>query len=525
MTSILYKNARIIDGSGAPWFNSDLAVEDGKIVSISKNISATADRVIELDGEVISPGFIDMHSHSDLSLLANGRAESKIRQGVTTEITGNCGSSPAPIFENGRQEMIKDLKERYELDLTWSSFAEYLKELDDKPVSVNVLPLVGHTALRRAVMGTEDRKPTSEEMQEMQDLLKKALRAGAAGFSSGLIYPPSSYADTEELIGLARTAAKFDAFYATHMRQEGAKLPEGVREAIEVGEKSGIPVQISHHKVANRESWGLVSGSLNMLEKARKRGVDITFDVYPYQATATGLSALLPDRVHEGGREKLKQRLNNEETRRKIESELAEKGRRRGWNNILISSTNIQEFKKLEGKSIEQAAAILKMKPAEAVINILAREKARVGMIGFAMCEEDVKEVLAHRLGMVGSDGSASADYGVLRHGKPHPRSFGTFPRVLGKYVREENIMTLERALHKMTGLPAWRLGFQDRGLIREGFAADLVVFRPEEIGDRANFEDPYQYPSGIRQVLVNGEIVIENGEHTDRRPGKRLSR
>ncbi len=523
MNSILLKDGRIIDGTGSPWFRGDIALENGEIAAVGQSLDFQADRTVELDGEVIAPGFIDIHSHSDLPLLADGRAESKVRQGVTTEVIGNCGSSPAPIYESGRQELAGEMAERFGLELSWSAYDEFLEELEKQKTGVNKVSLVGHGAIRRAVMGDEDRRPDDGELEEMKEILAGALQSGAAGFSSGLIYPPSAYAGTDELIELARTAARAGGYYATHMRHEGENLLKGIKEAIAVGREAEIPVQISHHKVADRQSWGLSEKSLALIEKARREGVDITFDVYPYLATSTGLSALLPDWAHEGGREKMKDRLENDDERKKIASYLREKGARRGWDNIYIASTNIDKFSDLTGRNLQEAGEMMELKPARAVMEILRQETARVGMIGFAMCEEDLHRIISHRCAMVGSDGSALAASGVLRRGKPHPRSFGTFPRVAGPFVRDEKLFPLEEAVFKMTGFPAWRLGLSRRGLIREGLAADLVVFSPDEIEDRADFDDPHRYPAGIKMVIVNGEIVVEEGHHTGKRPGQLL--
>lgn len=523
MLDLLIKDGIIIDGSGSPWYKGDIGIKEGTIAVTGKLTGARARHTIEAKGLVVTPGFIDSHSHSDLPLLVNGLAESKVRQGVTTEVIGNCGFSPAPIQGSFRQEFARQLKADYNLELNWSSFTEYLGVLKARKTSVNIVPLVGHGALRKSVLGYEDRRPTEDEMEKMKGLLKEAMEAGAYGFSSGLIYPPSCYAEIDELVELAKVAGRMGGIYTTHIRYEGRRLVEGVEEAIRIGERAGIPVQISHHKVTCRENWGLVSGTLSMLKQARQSGVDITCDVYPYLATSTGLTSTLPQWAHEGGIEKLISRIRDPRLRNKILQDLIENQAPRCWHNIVISSVITEKNRSLEGKNVAEIAEEKGKNPEEVVLEIIEEEEGNVGMIRFAMCEEDLETVLKDELSMVGSDGSALADYGLLGKGKPHPRNFGTFPRIIGKYWRERRIFSLERAVYKMTGFPAWRFGLHSKGLIRAGMDADLVIFDPEEIADRATFLEPFKYPAGIKKVIVGGEIIIDDGEHTGKRPGKVL--
>lgn len=520
MYDYIIKNGKIIDGSGVPWFKSDIAISKGKIKKIAKLTEDEAEKIIDAKGLVVSPGFIDIHTHSDLTVLVNGKSESKIRQGVTTEVIGNCGSSPAPAYGKGYNHLKEELKD-YELNYDWKSYKDYLAEIDKKEKSVNIVPLVGHGALRRSVLGYENRKPNLEELTKMKKLLKKALKAGAKGISSGLIYPPSSYAETEELIELAKTAAEFGGIYITHMRYEGEKLVEGVKEAIKIGEESGISVQISHHKVTVKNSWGLVSGTLEMMREARKRGVDVSCDVYPYSATSTGLDSILPDWSHEGGLEDLLERLKNKITKSEIIKFLEKNERPRGFENIMVTSIQSDKNKIFEGKNIKEISDELGITSEETVIKLVLEEKAKVGMIRFAMSESDIKKVIADPLSMICSDAGSRADYGLLAKGKPHPRAFGTFPRVLGKYSRDEEVISLEEAVYKMTGLTAWRFGLQNKGLLKEGMDADITIFNPETIEDKANFIDPLQYPAGISKVIVSGEIVVDKGEHNGKTPGK----
>ncbi len=521
MHQIIIKNGKIVDGSGSPWFRGDIAIDGEKITRMGKLENENGELIIDATDKIVSPGFIDIHTHSDLTLLVNGRAESKVRQGVTTEVIGNCGSSPAPLNDEAKNELSRELADDYGLKVTWNDFQGYLNELDRSDIDVNIVPLVGHGALRRAAMGYEDRQPESKEMDKMKSLLRKAMEAGAFGFSTGLIYPPSSYAGTEELIELAVEADKYNGVYATHMRHEGDQLIEGVREAIKIGEESGIPVQISHHKVSSRSSWGLVYGSLALIHQARKRGVDVSCDVYPYLATSTGLSSIVPDWAHEGGRVKMLARFENKSKRNKILEELEQTQAPRGWENIMVAAVYSEKNKGLTGKSIAEIAKLKEVNPAVAVLQLLKADEGRTGMIRFAMCEDDLEHVLTDDLSMVGSDASAKANYGSLAKGQPHPRAFGTFPRVLGKYVREKKIMSLEKAVYKMTGLPAWRLQLFKKGLLKKGFDADITIFDPEIIEDKATFTEPFQYAEGIEKVIVNGRLVLDNKNHLHPGAGK----
>ncbi len=532
MSDKLIKNARIVDGTGSPWFAGSLIVSGDKIAEIipgwltgernNKLTEKNFDRVIEADSRVLAPGFIDIHTHSDLKLLADGRAASKIRQGVTTEVIGNCGYSPAPVTEAGREMLEEDLAD-YQLELNWKSYPEFLNQLEECQLALNVVPLIGQGAIREAAAGYQDRPLTAEELKQAKKLVAEAFEAGARGLSTGLIYPPSSYSSTEELIELSQIAAARGGIYTSHLRDEGCDLISAVREAVRIGREAELPVHISHHKVSDRECWGLVAGSLRILETAREQGLDITCDVYPYTATSTGLAALLPDWAHEGGRPELLARIKNQPERKRLLDSLEEVGESRGWESIIVSSLPGERYTHLEGKEIAGIAENWGLSGSETVLKILQDQELRAGMIGFAMCEQDLETVLTSRLSLIGSDGSALAAEGLLAQGKPHPRNFGTFPRVLGRYVRERGVLKLEEAVHKMTGRTAARLGLFDRGLIRPGLAADLVLFDPDVVEDKATFSEPHQYPAGIDEVLVAGERVIKEGEQQDLFPGKLL--
>lgn len=526
MFDIIIKNGKIIDGTGNPWFYADIAVKDGKIAAIGKLEGAETREAIDAKGLVVSPGFIDIHSHSDLEPMVNFRCESKVRQGVTTELVGNCGDSAAPVFGMAYDQQKEYIDGHYDISSNWHTVDEYLSKIDRAKPGINYATLVGHGTLRKSVMGYERRPATEDELSRMKDLLREALRQGAFGMSTGLIYPPGSFADTGELIEISKVMAEEGGIYSTHMRDEGEKLEEAVAEAIEIGRKAGVPVEISHHKACGRSYFGRVEKTLKMMEKARTEGIDVTCDVYPYTATATGLSSIIPDWAHEGGMEKLLDRIRDKTLREKIKEETHPvQMALSGYENIYISYVGSEENRKYQGASLADIGRELEKDPLDAALDLILEEKGDVGMIRFAMDEEDVKKVISHRLSMIGSDGSALAPYGVLGKGHPHPRNYGTFPRVISRYCREFKVISLEDAVKKMTYFPACRIGLSDRGLLKQGMAADITIFDFENVKDIATYENPHSYPDGIKYVIVNGVMVIKNGEHTGERPGKALRR
>ncbi|AEH51387.1 N-acyl-D-amino-acid deacylase family protein [Pseudothermotoga thermarum] len=523
MFDLLIINGKIIDGTSNPWFYGDIAVKDGKIIQVGFIKEKKAKRIIDVSGLFVCPGFIDIHSHSDLEPMANYRCESKVRQGVTTEVVGNCGDSAAPVFGQAYEDQ-KKATEEYELKLTWQIVAQYLDALQNSKPSINYAMLIGHGTIRKSVMGYDNRKPTADELEKMKELVKQAMEEGAFGISTGLLYPPGSFADVEEIIELCKVVAKYGGYYATHMRSEGDWLEQSVAETIEIGKQANISVQISHHKAFGKQNYGKVEKTLRMIEQARKNGIDVTCDVYPYTATSTSLASILPSWVHEGGKEKMLERLKNNEIRRKIAEQIDPVQRRiSGYENLYISYVSSDKNKWCEGKSVQQIAHQLNKEPIDVVLDLIIEEKAHVGMIRFAMDEEDVKKVISSPYSMIGSDGSALAPYGILSKGHPHPRNYGTFPRVLARYVRELEVISLEEAIRKMTSFPAQRLGLSDRGLIKPNMAADIVVFDFDKVKDTATHEEPKRYPEGIEYVIVNGVITVEKGEHTDARVGKVL--
>lgn len=526
MFDLILRGGRIIDGTGAAWCRGDVAIVGDHIAAMGDLRNSRAARVIDVDGAVIAPGFIDIHTHSDLSLLVEPKGESKVRQGVTTEVVGNCGGSYAPLTDAGLRWTQEDLRE-YDLAPLWRSMKGYLDEVDAVRPSINLACLIGLGLIRANVVGLEDRPATPAELDGMRTLIAEAMEDGAFGISSGLIYAPGSFAGMDELVEMAKVAARYGGIYATHMRHESDQVGEGVAEAIAIGERSGASVQISHHKAVGQDNWGKVRETMAMMEAARLRGVDVTCDQYPYTASATGLSAIAPNWAHDGGTEAFLARLRNPETRARIAAEADAENRqtRKGWEKVYLSWAGTPELTHLEGKHLAEIGAIMGKAPVEAAIEILLASHSAASQVAFGMCEEDICFVMRHPLTMVGSDAGAKAPYGPLSKGKPHPRAYGTFARVLGRYVREQGVLPLEEAVRKMTSLPARKLGLWDRGVLRPSLKADITVFHSEKVIDQATFTEPHQYAAGVPYVIVGGVPVVEQGEHTGESPGRALRR
>jgi N-acyl-D-amino-acid deacylase len=523
------EGATVIDGTGTAGGRTDVGIEGERIVAVGDLSRERAATTLNASGKILAPGFIDMHSHSDWQLWANRRAESKVRQGVTTEVVGNCGFSPAPVTAEHREDLRGfALHVPKGLDFQWGTFRDYLAALDTGGLAVNVVHLVGHGALRISAMGFARRAPAPDEMHRMQRALAAAIEDGAWGLSSGLIYAPGSFATTEELVELARVAARHRGFYASHIRGEGATLLAAVTEAIRIGREADLPVQVSHVKAAGRPNWGKVADVLALIDRANDEGLDVTADVYPYTASSTSLRTLLPDWALEGGIDAMLARLADAETRARIRRDVLDPPTgesmavRVGWDNVMISWAPTRPD--VQGKRLSQIAGARGVDPFDAAADLLVEERGRASMILFQMDESDLRRALVHPRVMIGSDGSSLAPYGELAGGKPHPRNYGTFPRVLGEYVREQRVLSLAQAIHKMTGLPARRLGLRDRGVIRPGAKADLVVFDARRVADQATYEDPHRYPTAIEHVLVAGRFVIKHGEHTGSLPGRVLT-
>ena len=527
MSSFLIRGALVIDGSNREPFRGDIAIENGMITDVSPFTKNGGKAAVEADGLVLAPGFIDIHSHTDLTIFKHPLAESKALQGVTTEVIGNCGIGAFPVNDERKAALIDYLKmHEFHLPsygLSWNHFTQYADQLDRIGLGLNLAPLVAHGALRIAILGAEDRFPSKKEFETMKNLLIDSLEQGAWGLSTGLIYPPGSFAKTEELVDLARIVADHGAIYTSHIRGEGATLMEALDEAICIGKKSGVRVEVSHLKAMGKDNWGRGKEALLKLEKARQEGVDIAADQYPYEATSTSLTALVPQWAQAGGVSELLKRLASPETEERLQMEiLREIDKRGGPSRIVIAGIGSAKNIELSGKNVSQIAALWNCPPEIAVMRVLREEKAAVGAVYFSLSGEDVAAILSSDQVSVGSDGmgmNAEEDLGK----STHPRSYGTFPRILGLYAREKGTLSMAKAIHKMTGLVAGRVGLKNRGFIQPGFMADLVLFDPMTIQDRSTFEHPHQYAAGVVYTWVNGCPIVQEGRITGNTPGRVL--
>jgi len=522
---LIIKGGVVYDGLGNPGRLVDIAIRDDRIALIGENIGRNrAGRIIEANGMAVTPGFIDMHTHTAFELIANPLAESHIRQGITTEISGNCGSSPFPVADEVYGEMKKVVKEEYDIDLNWRDINGFFQRLEEKGIALNYVTLLGQGDLRGDIVGFNDRPATAEQIAQMKMILDENMKAGAWGLSTGLEYAPGSYAGTEEIIELCHVVAANNGIYATHMRDEGDTLLEAMDEAIRIAREAGVSMQISHFKVAYPRNWHKIDDAIEKIDQAMEEGLQVMADRYPYIAGSTGLSLYFPLWARQGTTKDFIARLKDPNLDEKLRTYSRGQGEKLGsWENVRICSVATDKNRHLEGKNILEAAADAGMDTYDFMRELLIEEENQVGMITFMMKEENLQRILAHPLVSIGSDGSAVAPYGILNKGKPHPRYYGTFPRVLGKYVREEKIMTLPEAIRKMTSVPADKFGFSGRGRISEGYFADLVIFDPGRVIDRATFEDPHQYPEGIEYVVVNGQVAVEGGETTGALAGRIL--
>lgn len=529
---LVIKNGRVIDGTGNPWLNLDVGIAQGKIARIG-HIQEQYERELDATGMVVSPGFIDLHNHSDQSILAYPDAESYIMQGVTTAVVGQCGMSMAPL-NPATVELFKSwvspfLVPGFEYEWNWKTLDGYYNKVEKQGISLNLASLVGQGTIRLAVKGFDSNPASKDEMRKMKKLLKDSLEEGAFGLSTGLILPPGSYAKTEELVELASILSPYGAIYSTHLRSEGYRLMEALEEGIEIAERNRIPLQVAHHKAVGKSNWGKVNATLRAIAEARERGVEVNVDVYPYTAASQMASLLLPPWVLEGGAEVMLEKLKNKEVRKSLWKEMDEgtmEGeawlKAAGWEGVVVTACPPERG--YEGMSL---AGILKERnqfhdPYEGLFDWILEIKANATIVVFAMDEADVRTVIASPLSSVISDILATAP---SASGKTHPRAYGTFPKFLGQYVREEKIVSLEEAVRKITSLPAGKLRLKDRGILREGSWADIVVFDPINIKDKATYVDPHQYPEGIQHVIVNGQAVVENGILTRLRPGRVLRR
>jgi len=527
---LVVENARVVDGTGAPWFRGAVGVEGDRIARVTREPEHGLDGeiVLEADGAVVSPGFVDTHSHSDLEVFADPVLEPKVRQGVTTEVVGQDGFSLAPVYREGGAEQWADhlagLAGRVDTEWTWGSLAAYLDAIDEVGTGLNLATLVGHGTVRFEVMGLSDRAPDGGELERMADLVTEGLEDGALGFSTGLVYSPQVNADTGEVQALAERLRPFGRPFVAHIRSEGRLIWEALDEFVDVGADAGVAVHLSHYKVSGAAQQGNAGRSNALIEAARERGVDFTAEQYPYTAGNTVLSAVLPPWVHaEGGPGEILETLQDPDARERIRRDIEEwriddwenPGARTSWENVVVRNVDSATFAGSEGESVAAIADDRDVAPVEAVCDLLVAEELEVNMIVHSMAEADVREILSNERVCVATDGLFGA--------APHPRTYGTYPRVLGHYVREENLLSLEAAVRKMTSLPARAMGLQHKGLLRPGMDADLVVFEPHAIASPATFEDPVRHPTGIPHVVVNGTPVVRDGALTGATPGRSI--
>ncbi len=525
---ILIRGGLLLDGSGAAGKPGDVAIRDGRIAAIGTDLGEDAAKVIDAKNLAVAPGFIDIKTHSDFTLPINPKAESKVRQGVTTEIVGHCGFSVAPALP-GKVELIRGY---LSASAPWLPFREmtFPDYLDTFPATaVNAGMLVGHNTLRLMVMGMANRPPTADELAAMITLLDEALAAGALGLSSGLFTAPGSYAQPDEMIALCHVVKRHNAGYFTHLRDESNKVLEAVEEAIEIAETCGVHVEIVHFKCSGTDNWGKAKRALAMIAAAKARGLDVDCDSYPYAAGSNPLKNLMPQWVQAGGVDEMLARLKLQETRTRIRADIARDGlnnwgRIPSWDCVQISiSPHLPQH---AGRTIGALAAERGQDPIDTVADYLVDDKGATRILVTSISEDDIREIVASPLALVGSDGNCVATYGTVSQGLPHPRFYGTFPRIIGHYVGEQELLSLELAVHKMTGATARALKLKDRGLIREGYRADVTIFDPADFRDRATYADPHQYPTGRRTtVIVNGTLVVENATHTGALPGTVLRR
>lgn len=519
MLDLIIRNGRVIDGTGSPSVYSDIGVKGDRIVQIGQ-VEGEAARTIDALNMVVAPGFIDMHSHSDLTRFDHPLDEIKLQQGVTTEVTGNCGLSPAPLSDR-TAALLKSYGEpiigRLEHDWNWSTFGDYMDELSKQDFSCNIVLCIGSGSLRIAAKGFEKGPLSADETGRVRQLLSEGLEAGAMGLSMGLMYTPECYYLLDELIEICKVAARYSVLLTTHIRGEGANLVASVKEVVHIAEATGIPLNISHFKAAGVKNWGGgLEQAMEVIEDGRSRGIDITCDVYPYTAGSTSLPALLPPWAQEGGIADTISRLKDRKTRDNIRADLLQEHKHwdnplldTGWDRVYVSTANTDKNRPYIGKSLLEIAALSGKKPVDSALGLIAEENGNIAVIMHQMSDEDVKKVITWDKSVIVSDSLYAAG------GNPHPRMYGTFPRLFRKYVREDKALTIENAVRKVTSLPAGRFGITGRGCLKPGFIADITIFDPASIKDTATYENPRQYPEGISYVIVGGQVTIEKGRHT----------
>jgi N-acyl-D-amino-acid deacylase len=526
---VIIRNGAVYDGAGGKAQHVDLAIKGDRIAGVGDFKNAKAKTMIDASGLAVAPGFINMLSWSTESLIQDGRSQSEIRQGVTTEIMGE-GESMGPVNDRVREFMLKNQADiKYEIK--WNTLAEYLQYLERRGVSCNVASFVGATTIRANVIGFDDRAPTPQELDQMRELVRKEMEAGALGIGTSLIYPPAFYAKTEELIELCKVAAKYKGKYISHMRSEGNQLFEAFDELVRIAREANIPAEVYHIKAAGQKNWPKVDELLSRIEAAQKEGLNIRANMYTYTAAGTGLDACLPPWTEDGGYPALFKRLGDPATREKIAAEVKIDSDK--WENlylaagspekILLVGFKSEKLKPLTGKTLAEVAKMRGKDPIDTAMDLIAEDESRIGTIYYLMSEENVKKELSKPWISFGSDEASQAPEGVFLKSNPHPRAYGNFARVLGKYVRDEKVLSMPDAVHRLSGLPATNLGLDHRGFLKDGMFADVVVFDPATIADHATFEKPHQYATGVKHVFVNGVQVIKDGQHTGAKPGRAL--
>jgi N-acyl-D-amino-acid deacylase len=526
---LVITNGHIIDGTGSPWYSGDVGIKDGKIAAIGNLAGAARTRTIDAQGKVVAPGFIDMLGQSEMTILVDPRLPSKIYQGITTEITGEGGSA-APLND----AIIKADQsgyDHYHITPDWRTFRQYFARLDKQGMGINLASYVGATQVRRMVLGDDDKQPTPQQLQQMKDLVRQAMRDGAVGLSTALEYAPAPYAKTDELIALASEASEFGGIYATHMRNESDSVIEAIDEALQIGKQAHIPVEIWHLKVAGKSNWGRMPEVVAKIDAARKQGMDVSANTYAYTAWFNSMSAFIPPWAHDGGDAKLIERLKDPATRARIRKDLNTPSK--DWDNewqeipgpeaVLIGVVENPKLLPLQGKRLSEVAKLWNEDPMDALFDLLIQDNAATGVAVFGMSEPDVVLALQQPWVSIDNDSSGTSPEGILGEEHPHPRAYGTFPRILRKYVREEHKLTLEDAIRKFSALPAQRMRFTDRGVLKKGMWADVVIFDPNTVKDVATFENPNQLSQGMEYVMVNGVPVIDQGKMTGARPGQVL--
>jgi len=525
---VIIRGGTVYDGTGGAPRRADVGIKDDRIAAIGNLKSAGAATVVDAAGLTVAPGFINMLSHSESSLIADGRSQGELRQGVTTQIFGENSMGPlSDVMKRSRASGQGDLK----FEIPWTTLAEYMTYLEKHGISQNVASFVSAATIRENVIGLEDKPPTPEQLDRMRELVRQEMEAGALGVTTALIYPPAFYARTEELIELCKVAAKYKGKYIAHIRSEGNQLIEAVEETLRISREAGLPAEIYHLKASGESNWGKMNKVIAMINEARRKGVKITADMYTYTAGSTGLDAAMPPWVFDGGRAAADKRLQDPETRKRIAKAISTPTN--DWENlyqlagsperILLVGFRTEALKPLTGKTLAEAAKLRGKDPIETIMDLVYEDHSRVQTVYFMISEDNIKKQLRQPWVSLGSDAASMSPEGAFLRSSTHPRAYGNFARLLGKYVREEKVITLQEAVRRLSGLPAANLGLEHRGFLKPGMFADVVIFDPATIADRATYENPHQYSIGVKDVFVNGVQVLKDGEHTGAKPGRAL--